>query len=161
MQHEVATKEHEWLQQLVGEWSFEAASIVEDGQPSITHAGTESVRALGPLWVLCEGRTERADGGADLTVMTLGFDATKQRFVGTFIGSMMSYLWVYEGTLDPSGTVLTLDCAGPSFEEGAGIVPYTDVIELKGADQRVLWAQVQREDGTWHRFMTSNYRRTA
>jgi len=41
-------------------------------------------------------------------MMTLGYDPQKKRYLGTWIGSMMSHLWVYEVELDASGSVLTL-----------------------------------------------------
>ncbi len=65
------------------------------------------MRSLGGLWVLCEGRCEMPGGGAGTTVMTLGFDPARGLFVGTFIASMMTHLWLYEGGLDPELTVLT------------------------------------------------------
>src|SRR5438045_8337211 len=112
--HAQLQKEHEWLQQLVGEWTVEMEAAMAPGQPPTKVTGTESVRSLGGLWVLCEGRSEMPGGGAGTMLMTLGYDPAKQRFVGTFIGSMMSHMWLYEGTLDSAGKVLTLDTAGPS-----------------------------------------------
>ena len=54
-------------------------------------------------------------GGPATTLMTLGYDPEKKRFVGTWIGSMMTHLWIYDGALDAAGKVLTLDAEGPSF----------------------------------------------
>ena len=45
-------------------------------------------------------------------MMSLGFDPQKGRFVGTFIGSMMTHLWIYDGALDASGQALILDAEG-------------------------------------------------
>ena len=42
------------------------------------------------------------------TLMTLGYDPRKKRFVGTFVGSMMTNLWIYDGELDKDERVLTL-----------------------------------------------------
>jgi uncharacterized protein DUF1579 len=46
--------------------------------------------------------------------MTLGYDPEKKQYVGTWVGSMMSYLWVYDGSLDAEEKVLTLNAEGPS-----------------------------------------------
>jgi len=108
-------KEHEWLQQLVDDWSYEHESPAGPGQPPLKLTGTESVRSFGALWVVCEGRGEMPGGGTALTIMTLGYDPATKRYVGTFVGSMMTHLWLYDGQLDASGKVLRLDAEGPNF----------------------------------------------
>src|SRR5215207_10023673 len=45
--------EHRWLQQFVGEWTFETEAVMGPDQPPMKYTGTESVRTLGDLWVLC------------------------------------------------------------------------------------------------------------
>jgi hypothetical protein len=101
------------------------------------------------------------DGGQGRTVMTLGYDPAKKKFVGTFIGSMMTNLWVYEGGLDASGKVLTLDAEGPSFTDPTKMAKYKDTVEIVSPDHRTLSSRFQAEDGTWHHFMTAHYRRKA
>jgi hypothetical protein len=150
--------EHKWLEQLVGEWETEMEASMEPGKPPSKHTGSESVRSL-TTWVVCEGRGEMPGGGAAATIMTLGYDPAKKRFVGTFIGSMMTNLWVYDGQLDAAGKVLTLDTEGPSFTDPAKTAKYKDSIEIVSPDHRILSSQFQADDGTWHRFMTAHYRR--
>ena len=124
-------KEHQWLQKLVGEWTYESEATMEPGKPPEKCAGTERVRSLGGLWVLAEGQGEMPGGGAATTMVTLGFDPQKNRFVGTFIGSMMTYLWVYDGALDAAQKVLTLEAEGPSMTGDGQMAKYKDVIELQ------------------------------
>ena len=150
-------KEHHWLQQLVGDWTYENECSMGPDQHSAKFTGTESVRSLGGVWVLCEGKGEMPDGCSGISIMTLGYDPAKKRFVGTFIGSMMTYLWVYDGALE--GNVLTLDCEGPSFKGDGKLVKYQDIIEIVSADHRTLRAQTIGDDGKWQKFMTANYRR--
>ncbi|MCI0625831.1 MAG: DUF1579 domain-containing protein [Acidobacteria bacterium] len=152
-------KEHQWLQKLVGEWTYETEATMEPGKPPEKCRGTESVRSFGGVWVLCEGRGEMPGGGTATMMITLGYDPVKKRYVGTFIGSMMTNLWVYEGELDSAGNLLTLDTEGPSFTAEGKMAKYKDVIEIKNDDHRVLSSNVLGDDGTWHRFMTANYRR--
>lgn len=152
-------KEHQWLQQLVGEWTSEAEAPMEPGKPPQKFTGTESARSLGGLWMVAEGQGEMPGGGAMTTVMTLGYDPQKKRYVGTFIGSMMTHLWVYDGALDAAERVLTLDTEGPSMVGDGKITKYKDMIELKSHDHRVLTSQMLGEDGKWHPVMTANYRR--
>jgi hypothetical protein len=152
-------KEHEWLQQLVGEWTYESECVMGPDQPAERFKGKESVRSLGGLWVLCEGVGEMPGGGTGNLIITIGYDPAKQRFVGTFIGSMMANLWIYDGELDAAGKVLTLNAEGPSFTGNGKMANYQDIIEIKGANHRVLSSQVKGDDGTWTKFMTANYRR--
>jgi hypothetical protein len=150
-------KEHQWLEKLVGEWTYESEAPMEPGQPPSKFTGTESVRSLGGVWTVGEGRSDGEDDGT--MIMTLGYDPAKQRFVGTFIGSMMTNLWIYEGELDPSGNVLTLDAEGPSFEDAGKTAKYKDRIEIKSDDHRVLTSNYLGDDGEWHLFMTAHYYR--
>ena len=152
-------KEHQWLQKLVGEWTCEAEATMEPGKPPEKSSGTESVRSLGGLWILAEGQGEMPGGGSATTMMTLGYDPQKKRYVGTFVGSMMTHLWVYDGALDAAGRVLTLDTEGPSMAGDGKMAKYRDVIEFKSDDHRVLTSHVLGDDGTWQAFMTAHYRR--
>ena len=151
-------KEHQWLQQLVGEWTFEGEATLELGQPPDKFTGTESVRSLGDLWFVAEGQGEMPCGGATTTLLTLGYDPHKKRYVGPWIGSLMPHLWVYDGALDAARRVLTVHTEGPN---AAGkLTQFEDVIEVASDDHRVLTSHMQGEDGEWHAFMTAHYRRT-
>jgi hypothetical protein len=157
-----ATKEHEWLKQLVGEWTFEHDSPAAPGEAPKKHTGTESVRMIGDVWAICEGRSEMPEGGTMHSVMTLGYDPQKQSFVGSFLASMMTYLWLYEnGKLDEAGRALSLHAEGPSFSPEGGMAKYIDSIEIVSADERILRSQVQQPDGTWVEFMKATYRRVS
>jgi hypothetical protein len=159
--HAEPQKEHLWLQQLVGEWTAEMDCAMGPDQPRQKSRGSERVRSLGGLWTVGEGTGEMPDGGVGHTLMTLGFDPVKGRFVGTFVGSMMTHLWPYEGSLDESGTVLTLESEGPSMAGDGAIVPYRDVITMVSPDHRVLSSHVPDGNGGWTEFMTAHYRRVA
>jgi hypothetical protein len=152
-------KEHQWLQQLVGEWTYEAEATMAPGQPPSKFEGAERVRSLGGLWILAEGQGEMPGCGAATTVLTLGYDPQKQRYVGTWIGSMMTHLWLYEGALDAAGRVLTLNAEGPHMATEGKMAQYKDVIEFKRDDYRVLTSHLRGEDREWHGFMTAHYRR--
>jgi hypothetical protein len=151
-------KEHQWLNRLVGEWTFEAQADMGPDQAPITSTGTETVRSIGGLWTVAESEGEMPDGRVGTNIMTLGFDPQAKRFVGTFIGSMMSHLWLYSGSLDASGRILTLDTEGPNLDLAA-MATYQDMIEIVSDDHRILSSRIRREDGTWHQFMTAHYRR--
>jgi hypothetical protein len=152
-------KEHQWLQQLVGEWTYEAEATMAPGQAPSKCEGSESVRSLGALWILAEGQGEMPGGGPATTVLTFGYDPQKRRYVGTWIGSMMTHLWVYDGALDAAGSVLTLNAEGRHMTVEGKTAQYKDVMEFKSADHRVLTSHMLGDDGAWHEFMVAHYRR--
>lgn len=151
-------KEHAWLQKLVGEWSADMECVMGPDQPPMKSKGSEVTRSIGGLWTQGEGSGEMPDGSKATSIMTLGYDPQKQRFIGTFIASMMTHMWKYEGSLDASGKVLTLDTEGPGMT-GDGLMKYQDIITFVDDDHRILTSRVQGEDGTWTQFMTAHYRR--
>jgi hypothetical protein len=159
MQKAEPQEEHRWLHKLLGEWDMEAESAMAPGEPPMKTTGTESVRSLGGLWIVAEGEGEMPGGGTGTSVMTLGYDPQKNRYVGTWVGSMMTHLWLYEGSLDAGKRVLTLNSEGPGMSGDGTLAKYKDVIELKSDDHRVLTSHVQGEDGSWQSFMTAHYRR--
>jgi hypothetical protein len=152
-------KEHRWLQKLVGEWTFEAEATMESGKPTEKSRGTESVRSVGGVWFVAEGQGEMPGCGPVTTIMTLGYDPKRTRYVGTWIGSMMTHLWGYEGAVDADGRVLTLEAEGPSFVAEGKMAKYRDVIEFESDDHRVFRSLILGDDGKWHEFMTAHYRR--
>jgi len=152
-------KEHEWLQQFVGDWVSEMDCSMGPDQPRQKSKGKESVRSLGGLWMLGEGQGEMPDGSIGLTLITLGFDPAKGRFVGSFVGSMMTHQWLYDGSLDESGKILTLDSAGPSMTGDGAIMPYRDVVTIVSPDHRTLASYTPDGNGGWTEFMTAHYRR--
>ena len=153
-----AQDEHRWLRQLIGEWSYQAEAS-GPGQESTKSEGSETVRPVGDLWVLAEGEGRMPDGTLGKSLMMLGYDPDRDRYVGTWVGSMMTHLWVYDGALDASGRVLTLSADGPSMSGSGGMAKYQDIITMESADHRILTARVLGEDGVWTAFMTAHYRR--
>ena len=152
-------KEHHWLQKLVGEWTYENEATMGPDQPPMKSTGTETVRSLGGLWTLAEGQGQTPGGSAATTLMTLGFDLDTKRFVGTWIGSMMTMLWVYDGELEADGRKLSLYSEGPSMSGDGTMGKYRDAIEIVDDDHRIMTAEFQGEDGSWSKFMTAHYRR--
>ncbi|MDO9412139.1 MAG: DUF1579 domain-containing protein [Pseudolabrys sp.] len=144
--------QHAWLQKLVGEWTYEVG-----GEEKMS--GKEIIRPLGPFWIVGESEFTMPGGGQGSARITVGFDPQKGRFVGTWVGSMMTYLWVYDGELDASGRVLTLAADGPSMTGDGKTASYEDIIEMVSDDHRLFRARVRGEDGEWQPMMSADYRR--
>jgi hypothetical protein len=157
--HSEPRPEHDLLRRLVGRWTYRTEAIMAPDQPPAVFAGTEDVRSLGRLWILCEGRGDAPDGQTATTLMTLGFDPARRRVVGTFVASMMAHLWLYEGEFDEAQDRLVLDTTGPSFTDPQVSVQYRDEITLEGADRRIMRSSMLGADGGWSCFMTARYER--
>lgn len=161
MQDEVEVLEqHRWLLQLVGAWAMTGEADMGPDQPVCHSDGTEHVRALGELWIVGEGTGGMPGGGTAQMRLTLGYDPEKKAFVGSWVGSMMTHMWVYQGQLDAAKKVLTLDTEGPSFLGDGKTARYQDVITLIDANTRSLHSQTLDDKGQWKRFMTATYKRT-
>ena len=153
---EKPSENHLWLQQLIGEWDMEGEASMGPDTDSVKSTGSEKVRALGDLWILGEGEGDM--GGPAQMLLTLGYDIKKGKFVGSWIGSMMSGIWVYEGELDSERKVLTLSTEGPAMS-GEGRAPYRDIITLVDSDHRLLESKTQDASGAWNKFMSVTYTR--
>ncbi len=149
-------QEHRWLEQMLGDWQ-----VTSNSPDSCNASWTEHVRSLRGLWIVSEGRGAMPDGEPTETVMTLGFDPQTGAYRGTWIGSMMSHMWIYNGSLDATGSVLTLDCEGPVFDEPGRMAAYQDIITIVDRDRRTLTSRQRKDDGSWHTFMVADFRRIA
>lgn len=155
------SNQHRWLNRIVGEWTYETEAVPVPGEPPIKDGGTESVRSLGGVWIVCEGRGATPDGETATTLMTIGYDDAKGRCVGSFVGTMMTTMWVYDGSIDFETNTLTLHSEGPSFLQEGATGKYMDVIELLDDNHRVFSSYYVNSVGEWERFMTTHYHRKA
>ena len=152
------SEEHEWLQQLVGEWTWESDST-EPGKENRKQRGTETVRSLGGIWIVAAGRGDASDGSDSESIMTLGYSPQRSKYIGTFVASMMNDLWLYEGFIDQGSNALVLDTEGPSVADALRRGKYKDTIRIIDRDNRVMSSSYQGESGDWLEFMTLRYRR--
>ena len=152
------TEQHRWLQQLVGEWDVVFASVGTPESESFRMESEEEVSAVGDMWIVSRSQAEFA-GEAYEAVMTLGYDHKEERIVGSWIDSMGSHMWIYDGTLDVEQGVLTLNASGPAMYDKERTANYRDTIRLVDAKHRVMRSEMQGEDGTWTEFMRTEFTR--
>lgn len=153
------TSQHQWLGRLVGDWAWSHDAPQTDEARMTKVEGTETYRAIGPLWVQGEAVGPIPDGSMSVSQTTLTFDPKTGRFVGTWVGSTMPYLWIYDGELDASGRKLSLYSRGPAMDGTAALEPYLDVIEFVDDNTRTLTGHTKDAEGRWKAFMTVQYRR--
>lgn len=150
----------EFLQQLTGEWSVVSEAIPGPGQDPVRLESREVARLLGGQWLVAEGSGTTPTGQPHTSILTLGYDPPGSRFVGTYISSLQTHLWSYTGTLDDSGTTLTLETEGPILGDPDRITKYREVIEIIDVDHRITRSMILGPDGEWFEFARAEYRRT-
>jgi hypothetical protein len=117
----------------------------------------ESVRAMGP-WIVSELESDGPMGHME-ALLSLAEDASRPgAFVGTWVDTSSSYVWVYRGWLDEAGTTLTLEAEGPAFEDPSLTRLYRDATEFTDENHRVMRSTMQM-DGEWVEFMRGEARR--
>ncbi|CAN5337661.1 DUF1579 domain-containing protein [soil metagenome] len=145
-------KEHEWLKAFVGEWENEGECAMDPKNPQKCK-GTETVKSLGGFWIVSEMKGDF--GGMPITgTMTLGYDANKKKYVGTWVDSMTPLLWKYEGTVDSTGKILTLESEGPNMLDPTKTCKFRDITEFKADGTRVAKNMMEGPDGKWITVMT-------
>jgi hypothetical protein len=152
------TKEHQLLQQFVGEWETSSEGVTAPGQPTITCTGTAKSRMIGGFWVVSELETDMM-GTKIVALQTIGYDATKKKYIGTWVDSMFNHMWHYVGAVDASGKKLVLEAEGPNFMAGDKTTKYRDSYEFKSKDHIESTSSMLGEDGKWIDFMKGQFRR--
>ncbi len=151
-------KEHEWLSQFAGEWESEMECTFEPGKPPVKSKGSEKARLLGPFWVVAEGSGD-AMGTPFSSILTLGYDTDKKKYIGTWIDSMMNRMWHYEGTLNEAGDTLTLETEGPCVMHGGQTRKFREIIVFKSKDHKTFTSQILGDDGAWTTMVTVDSKR--
>ena len=151
--------EHKWLQQLAGEWESEMECTMEPGKPPVKNKMTEKARSLGGFWLVSEGSGE-AMGSPFSSILTIGYDPGKKKFIDSWVDSMTSTMWKYEGTLGDDGKTLTLETEGPCPMQGGKICKFKEVIVFQDENHKTFTSSIQGEDGNWTTFMSAKSTRT-
>jgi len=151
-------KEHEWLKQFEGEWESLSEATAVPGQEPMKCKGTMSSKMLGAFWVVSDVKGDMM-GVQVNAIQTIGYDPQAKKYVGTWVDSMMNYLWKYEGTVDKSGKILTLEAEGPNMMVAGKLSKYRDVYEFKSKDEIATKSEMLGDDGKWVNFMKGTVKR--
>ncbi len=136
----------DWLDRLVGEWTYEADSIPSD--PERQSTGAETVTRRG-AWIVIESD--------DHARFQLALDKETGRVTGDFISWEYAGLWVYDGA--PDGDRMTLASRGPRMDGAPGETDYEDTWEIVSEDERITTGRFRDDDGQWRDFTVTRYRR--
>jgi hypothetical protein len=152
------TPEHEWLQQFVGRWTTEAeGSFAPDSEP-MKCKGTIDSRMLGKFWVVNEMEGDMM-GEKMKGLQTIGYDAAKKKYIGTWVDSVVGHMWHYEGSVDDTGKILTLEAEGPNLMADGKLTKFRDSYEFASPDHIIARSSMLGEDGQWTTFMTGHSHR--
>lgn len=151
-------KEHKWLDKFVGQWVTESKAFMGPDGSAIECSGTLSSRSLGGFWVVNEMKGD-FQGTPTHGVQTIGYDVEKKKYIGTWIDSMTSHLWHYEGSLDKEGKTLTLNAEGPNLMSEGKMAKYQDVFEFTSENELRMTSRMLDEDENWVDFMTGTAKR--
>jgi len=96
--------EHEALKPMVGTFNAEVSMVAMDGSGKV-----ESSKGVMQNELVLDGRflQSRYDGGDMKGIGFLGYDNSKQKYVGTWMDTMSTMVMVSEGTADASHKVIT------------------------------------------------------
>lgn len=136
----------DWLDQLIGEWTFDGRTIPDD--PSQRRTGAETVTRRG-AWIVIES--------SDDVRFQFAVDPAAGRVTGDFVSWEHPTLWTYDGAVEDGR--LHMRSRGPSFDIEGEETDYDDVFEILSPDERRLTGRVLGQDGQWRDFTTTTYRR--
>jgi hypothetical protein len=139
-------KQHDVLKQMEGTWDAVARFMTEPGKPMAESKGVETASmGLGGFWLMTEYKGEM--NGQPFTGRgSMGYDQQKQKYVGTWIDSMKSGLFLSEGIADEPGKVFTMIVQGYCDMQGKAIT-MKQIMELKDKDSRKLTFLSPNPDG--------------
>ena len=144
--------EHLALARMVGIWDVKSSVTGPDAR------WTETCRSLNGMWYIAEGEGD-VPGGTAKTILTVGYDPDKGKYVGTWLGSMMGMLWTYEGEFSADGKTLSLYTTGPDCEIEGKTADYREQIVFQDDDHRLFTSATKQPDGSWKTFQNLDYTR--
>lgn len=144
------TSEHEWLQRFVGEWTSEGEAYMAPDQPPVKLQGIEKTRSLG-FWVVGE-ITSTLEHFPYQQIYTIGYNPESKKYVGSVVDTMMSHMWLNEGSVE--GNSITLETEGPCPVNG--MTKFRETTEFKTPDHKVFTSRFLAPDGEWKVGMTIN-----
>jgi hypothetical protein len=148
--------EHELFKRFAGEWQFEKKSAPGDGStPQKLGSGEMKAELLGGFFVVCRwsGDVYETDFNA---VQTLGYDVDKEEYSGSWVDSIMSYRWQFNGSLEAKGNELVIAASGPG--PNGGTTKFRERYQFNSADSITVVAQML-QDEKWVTFMTTQLTR--
>ena len=103
---------HKILEDMTGTWDTRTKSYMEPGQPPVESTGTCEQR------MILDGRFLHQEFKGDMMgdpftgIGVTGYDNHKKTYVSTWMDSMSTGIYYFEGPADPDGKIITQECSG-------------------------------------------------
>ena len=121
-----------WLKQFEGDWST-------------AFNGTMNCRVVGDRWIINEISFQKGV----YSIQTIGYDASKKKFVGSWVDASSAHIWRYSGSLDATGKILVLEAEGPDMKDATKTRRYRDSYEFKSENEIAAVSQMLDDQQQW------------
>jgi hypothetical protein len=136
----------------VGVWDGDL--VVRMGGVESRNHGTMRTHLLGGKWLIADWST---DSGDFVGHGVYGWDPAKQKYVGTWVDSMRTFLVTGEGTWDADARTMTFIY---TFElPGRGPITQREVTEKPSPDHHIFHSFISMNGAPETEFMTVHYTR--
>lgn len=149
-------KEHEFLHKFVGEWESQMEMSGIPGEPPMKCKGESKAKMMGGFWIVIAGKGEM-QGQPMESIMQVGYDAKKKKYVGTWSDSFSGHMWHYEGNVE--GNTLTLYAEGPNMQDPEKMSKYRDQFTFISPDHYEFSSSLENGEGGWTTFMIGDVKR--
>ena len=104
------SKPHKMFAKLEGSWTTETRAWMEPNKPPVESIGTCEQKMLFGGRYLQQEYTGNMMGNPFTGINLLGFDNHTKKYVSTWIDSMSTGIYYFEGTSDTNGKSITQEC---------------------------------------------------
>lgn len=151
------TKEHEALAHEVGVWDGESSMWMSPESEPVKSKGIETNKLMGKFWLLSEFVGDMMGEKFEGRGVT-GYDPIKKQYVGTWIDTMVPFVFTLSGTYDDATHTLTMTMEGTDAMTGKPS-QWKTVTVYTGEDTKTFELHVPGEDGKLWKMMEIKYTR--
>jgi hypothetical protein len=141
------TSQHAWLAKFIGSWDTKLEIVLPNGQAPVQTTMTETAKSLGGFWIVSESTGEFA-GAPFSGQMTIGYDAPKNEFIGTWVDSSNGQMMRYKGKLEEDGKTLKLRTSGFCMLRQRQC-EFKETIVFEDDTHRSFTTMVKNTEGKW------------
>jgi hypothetical protein len=151
------SKEHEGLAHEVGVWDGESSMWTSPDSEPVKSKGVETNKLMGKFWLLSEFVGDMMGEKFEGRGVT-GYDPLKKQYVGTWVDTMVPFVFTLSGTYDEATHTLTMTMEGIDAMTGKPS-KWKSVTVYTSDDTKTFELHVPGEDGKLWKMMEIKYTR--